>query len=133
MWRKIGLVKETVFSLGSGGWTDRQRNPMEVMKRSVSIPYFNSQTIIHVKIVYRVNWLRARARAQRWDEEKVIVAKEMDWVIRTFGFMREAWEERARKMGDEKLGHKAYAMKEAERWQRWAETARVEFAKVLDV
>jgi hypothetical protein len=59
--------------------------------------------------------------------------KEMDWVVRTFGYMREIWEERAKKMGDEKPGHRAYAMREAERWQRWAETARAEFAKILNV
>ena len=86
-----------------------------------------------MKIVYRVNWLRARARAQRWDEEKIIVAKEMDWVIRSFGYMREVWEARARNMGNEKLGHKAYATREAERWQRWVETAKTEFAEVLGV
>jgi hypothetical protein len=57
----------------------------------------------------------------------------MDWVVRTFGYMREVWEVRARNMGSEKPGHKAYATREAERWQRWAETARAEFAMVLDV
>ena len=50
-------------------------------------------------------------------------------MVRTFGYKREVWEARARNMGDEKLGHKAYAIREAERWKRWAETARVEFAK----
>ena len=83
--------------------------------------------------VYRVNWLRARARAQGWNEEKVIVAKEMEWVVMTFGYMREVWEVRAKNMAGEKPGHKAYAMREAERWQRWAETARTEFAKALDM
>jgi hypothetical protein len=33
-------------------------------------------------------------------------------VVRTFGYMKEVWEVRARNMGDEKLGHKAYAMRE---------------------
>ena len=103
------------------------------MKGSVSTEYSNSQTIIYVKIVYRVNWLRARARAKRWDEEKVIVEQEMSWVVKTFGYMRGTWEVRAGDMGDDKLGHKAYAAREAERWQRWAETARTEFARVLDI
>ena len=83
--------------------------------------------------VYRVNWLRARARAQRWNEEKIIVAKEMDWVVTTFGYMREVWEVRAESVGDEKPGHKAYGMREAERWKRWTETAKAEFAKTLGV
>ena len=103
------------------------------MKRSVSNQYLNSQTITHVKIVYRVNWLRARARAKRWDEEKDIVVQEMNCVVRTFGYMREVWEGRARNIGGDKQGHKAYAKREAERWQRWEETAKIEFAQVLDI
>ena len=51
----------------------------------------------------------------------------------TFGYMRETWEVRARNMGDKKQGHKAYAMREAEKWQRWAETAIVEFAKAVEM
>ena len=93
----------------------------------------SSQIITHVEIVYRVNWLRARARAERWNEEKVIVQQEMSWVVRTFGYMREVWEARAKNVGGDKPGHKAYAIREAERWERWAETARAEFAKVLDI
>jgi hypothetical protein len=77
--------------------------------------------------------LRARARAKRWNEEKLIVEQEMSLVVNTFGYMRELWEARARNMGNDKLGHKAYAMREAERWERWGETARAEFAKDLDI
>jgi len=77
-----------------------------------------------------VNWLRARARAQRWSEENEIVVKEMEWVIGTFRYMEGVWEVRARKMGDDKLGHRAYAAREAERWNRWAGIAQIEFAKV---
>ena len=69
--------------------------------------------VTHVKTVYRVNWLRARARAKRWNEEKIIVVKEMEWVVRTFGHMREVWEIRAESMENEKPGHKAYALREA--------------------
>ena len=47
--------------------------------------------------------------------------------------MRETWEVRARNMGNEKLGHKAYAMREAERWKEWAKIARAEFAEAADV
>ena len=39
----------------------------------------------------------------------------------------------AKDVEDEKPGHKAYAKREAERWHRWAETARAEFADVLHV
>jgi len=83
------------------------------------------------RLVYRVNWLRARARAQRWNEEKEIVTKEMEWVVGTFRYMGKIWETRSRNMGNEKPGHRAYAMRETERWHRWAETANTEFGKVL--
>jgi hypothetical protein len=80
--------------------------------------------------VYRVNWLRARARAQRWNEEKEIVVKEMECVIRTFKHMEELWERRAEKMEGGKLGHKAYAARETDRWKRWVDVAEEEFSGV---
>ena len=55
----------------------------------------------------------------------------MEWVIGTFRYMGEIWETRDRNMGNEKLGHRAYAAKEADRWHRWAETAKAEFVKAL--
>jgi hypothetical protein len=55
----------------------------------------------------------------------------MEWVVRTFGHMREAWEIRAEEMGNQKPGHRSYALREAERLKRWEKTGRVEFAKVL--
>ena len=75
--------------------------------------------------------MRARARAQRWSEEKEIVIKEMEWVIGTFRYMENVWETRGKNMENEKLGHKAYAAKETDRWCRWTETAKKEFVKVL--
>ena len=80
--------------------------------------------------VYRVNWLRARARANRWSEEKEIVAKEMECVIGTFKYMEGVWETRAEEIGSEKAGHRAYAAREMDRWNRWAEIAKAEFSKV---
>ena len=52
-------------------------------------------------------------------------------MIGTFGYMKSIWEARGKNMENEKLGHKAYAAKEADRWSRWTETAKKEFAKVL--
>jgi len=56
--------------------------------------------------------------------------KEMEWVIGTFRYMRGVWEMRAKKMENEKPGHRAYAAREVDRWDRWAEIAKTEFAKV---
>jgi hypothetical protein len=76
--------------------------------------------------------LRARARAKRWNEEKDIVVKEMEWVVGTFQHMREVWEIRAENAGDQKPGHKSYALKEAERWKQWGKTGKAEFAEVSE-
>jgi hypothetical protein len=57
----------------------------------------------------------------------------MEWVIGTFRYMGEVWRVRAGKMGNEKPGHRAYAARETERWNRWAGIAKTEFAKVTGV
>jgi len=54
-------------------------------------------------------------------------------VIATFRHMAGVWEERAGKMGSVKPGHRAYALRETERWNRWAGIAQIEFAKVTGV
>ena len=99
------------------------------MKRNVSKGIIGILAYYSENTVYRVNWLRARARAQRWNEEKDIVLKEMEWVIGTFRHMGGVWKARAEKMGNEKPGHKAYAARETERWNRWAGIAESKFSK----
>jgi hypothetical protein len=100
------------------------------MKKSVSIAILEIYTNTNEDIVYRVSWLRARARAQRWREEKEIVMKEMEWVMGSFSYMEEVWKARSSEMGDEKPGHRAYARREADRWKGWKEIAKKEFMKV---
>lgn len=53
-------------------------------------------------------------------------------MVRTFRHMGEVWKVRAEKMGDEKLGHRAYAVRETERWNRWAGIAETEFTKARE-
>ena len=85
------------------------------MKRNISIVITEPLKLVFTKHSYRVNWLRARARAQRWSEEREIIIKEMEWVIRTFRYMGGVWKVRAEKMGNEKPGHRAYAARETDR------------------
>ena len=59
--------------------------------------------------------------------------KEMEWVIGTFKYMGGLWEARVKKMGNDKPGHRAYAARETERWNRWAGVAQIEFTKVTGV
>ena len=53
--------------------------------------------------------------------------KEMEWVIGTFRYMEGLWKTRVK---IEKPGHRAYAARETDRWNRWAIIAATEFAKV---
>jgi hypothetical protein len=57
--------------------------------------------------------------------------KEMGWVIGTFKHMGEIWETRGKSVGNKKPGHRAYAAREKDRWNRWGEMAKTEFVKVL--
>ena len=57
----------------------------------------------------------------------------MEWVIRTFRYMGRVWKVRAEKMGNEKPGHRAYAVREMDRWDMWAGIAEIEFLKVTGV
>ncbi|KAI9070213.1 hypothetical protein FKP32DRAFT_1558354 [Trametes sanguinea] len=65
----------------------------------------------------RVEWLKARARAMRWEEETKILPQEMLRVIRTYKYEEAQWMERAkaRSVSDGPLqqGLVAYATKQA--------------------
>lgn len=47
--------------------------------------------------------------------------------------MGELWETRAKKVGNERPGHRAYAARETDRWNRWVEVAKTEFGKVTEM
>ncbi|KAJ7177717.1 hypothetical protein C8R46DRAFT_888663 [Mycena filopes] len=73
---------------------------------------------------YRVNWLRAKARMARWREEKVIVACEMEWTVKSFQHKQSLWAERCDKAGvEEESGLQAYAEKQVDTWQDFAKHA----------
>jgi hypothetical protein len=75
--------------------------------------------------VYRVNWLRAKARKERWEEEIELVVSEMGWTIKCFQYHERVWRERAEKM--EGPGHIAYAWKQSSIWGKWAKRAEETF------
>jgi hypothetical protein len=79
----------------------------------------------HFYKVLRVNWLRAKARRDRWQEELKIVESEMEWTLRYYGFLKEIWSERAEWSVKCKLeGHKSYAEKQMWLWGKMQETTR---------
>jgi hypothetical protein len=84
--------------------------------------------------VYRVSWLRAKARYDRWDEEFLIVRHEMRWTILWFKYQLKEWSRRsAESEGQEKAGKRAYAEKQIAMWKMFAEEAESGFKhKAID-
>ncbi|KAG0697969.1 hypothetical protein DFH29DRAFT_878331 [Suillus ampliporus] len=71
----------------------------------------DSQKNIWMNEFYRVNWLKAKARYNRWSEELKLVQHEMFWTISWFRTQEERWRVRA----DESIknGNRAYAERQA--------------------
>jgi hypothetical protein len=81
--------------------------------------------------VYRVHWLRARARLDRWQEEWNLVQHEMQWLVNYFDYQANQWSRRAEACnGDADAGHRCYARKRVAMWQRFASQAKETFLKV---
>ncbi|KAG2111729.1 uncharacterized protein F5147DRAFT_651355 [Suillus discolor] len=68
--------------------------------------------------IYRVNWLKAKARYDRWSEELKLVQHEMCWTVQWFQNQESEW--RARADESIKNGHRAYAEKQASMWAEFA-------------
>src|SRR5882724_11856073 len=63
---------------------------------SVSDEAGSSLVLFHKALqVYRVNWLRAKAWMDRWQEEATLVQKETRWMHLWLDYHRNIWEERA--------------------------------------
>lgn len=82
--------------------------------------------------VYRVNWLRAKARVDRWLEEEMLVKHEMGWTILWFKNQANTWGERS-KREDHNLppGHKFYAAKQQKLWNAFEKKASERFELYL--
>jgi hypothetical protein len=75
--------------------------------------------MIYTAEVYRVNWLRAKARFNRWEEEVNIVQHEMEWTVRWFEYQYHVWDGRAEEsMEKGQAGHASYAWKQQEMWNK---------------
>jgi len=79
--------------------------------------------------VYRVNWLRAKARHDRWNEEKHIVEKEMVWTTEYFRNMHRIWAARSqRAIEPDQSGLQSYAEKQMDMWASFADQSLRVFA-----
>lgn len=75
-----------------------------------------------VLTVYRVNFLRAKARRDRWVEEKKILESEIGCTHRYFVHKQKEWLKRV--SGEPgKHGHNCYAHKQASNWDQLAQSA----------
>lgn len=85
-----------------------------------------------MNLVYRVHWLKARARRDRCQEEVAIVRREMDSVCRAFHHWENEWQERARTsavVDPDALhaGQAAYACRLSHMWSVMAKDAQLRF------
>ncbi|KAM6503384.1 hypothetical protein JOM56_000327 [Amanita muscaria] len=80
---------------------------------------------------YRVSWLKAKARYERWDEELKIVKHEMCWTILWFKHQEHVWERRF--VEHVEPGLQAYAAKQRHIWERFKKNAEDSFGKYIMV
>ncbi|KIK18133.1 hypothetical protein PISMIDRAFT_110102, partial [Pisolithus microcarpus 441] len=74
---------------------------------------------------YRINWLKARARRDRWKEEVSLVRHEMLWTVLWFEYHKNMWEQRALQLTEP--GKEAYARKQMVLWSDFANKTRLMF------
>lgn len=80
----------------------------------------------------RVNWLRAKARRDRWTEELELVQKEMVWTVRGFNKKAEEWKDLKKGLENER-GLLQYAAKQEGIWLEMAKKAKEVFVKEANV
>jgi hypothetical protein len=80
--------------------------------------------------VNRVNWLRAKNRADRWIEEETIVHKEMAWTLLGLQHLRDDWTAQ-KQFQQEMPGLTAYAAKQEAMWNDMLTTASSAFSPLL--
>ena len=86
---------------------------------------------VTIDLVTRVNWLRAKARSKRWEEEVLILQHEMVWTERWFEHQMQEWGKRMDAAKHEsKMGHQAYAAKQVSIWEHFRDHARTGFGSV---
>jgi hypothetical protein len=94
---------------------------------SISKVFYSSQ-FFHI-LVEQVNWLRAKARYDRWHEEHITVLQHMGNTIRYFEKMKAEWLERAEKPEQQSEGHRCYSYEQADIWNSLASRARQTFGR----
>ena len=83
--------------------------------------------------VFRVSWIRAMSRRDRWKEELAITSHEMVWVILWFQHRATMWRTKASQAANvfdvQSMDLRAYAYRQADNWERLRDTASSDFHK----
>ena len=96
-------------------------------------PPFPSDCRTNPHIVYRVSWLRAKARFSRWSEELRLVELEMQWTVNWFRRKEQQWGNRLINLADEERppGLDCYSHKQMALWDALADQAQQKFSTLL--
>ncbi len=124
--------------------TDASEGMSECTWRLLTIIFIVRNSVIWP--VYRVHWLKAKARRDRWQEEHVLVLSEMKWTVLFYQNKASVWKGRADKyqaggpssslampVGQDMTsagmasGRQCYAYKQANMWSKLAEHADERF------
>jgi hypothetical protein len=96
------------------------------------IDSFKITLLIFIDAVYRVNWLKAKARVDRWQEELILVKHEMQWTVLWFQYQSNLWRERSERVeGIVTMGHQAYAKKQEKLWKSFEKKSSERFGLYL--
>lgn len=69
-------------------------------------------------LVYRINYLRAKARRDRWEEEMMLLKKEVTWSLAWFTYQADWWKDKGE--SDESqlsTGQQAFCRKMTAKWR----------------
>lgn len=123
---------------------------MRLTWKNVRRAFLYFSKLITFSTVYRVHWLKAKARKNRWNEEFILLASEMDWTVLYYRYQAAGWQRRADQVDmpendrdgnhpdgmrddfyeDGKVrGKICYAMKQKHMWHTMAEGAMIAFER----
>lgn len=80
--------------------------------------------LINIPQVRRVHWLRARASAERWREECLLIRHEMRWTVTYFEYKSRQWSDALMSFAEMSRGPAAYADRKATMWMDMAVFAK---------
>lgn len=73
--------------------------------------------------MYRVRWLRARSRVDRWQEEVAFITSEMIWYVNFMAHQEGQAMKRATRGG----GLSAFELRQADMWRRYGLQGKIAF------